>query len=79
MGFQASSQGEQEKSEISAIFNQYKNTLDDFIDSLDDTSDTEPPAILRQIIMPNGDIPDLRDNASDLKEDGDFLDDGPHG
>lgn len=79
MGFHASSQGEQEKSEISAIFNQYKNILDDFIDSLDDTSDTELLAILKQIIMPNGDIPDPRDNASDLKEDKDFLDDKPHG
>ena len=51
--------------------------LDDLVNSLDDSSDTEPSAMLRQIVMPNGDIPNLKDNVNSLKDNGNFLGDRP--
>lgn len=62
-----------------AISNQYKDTLDNLIDSSDNSSNTNPPAILRQIVVLSNDIPSLRDNASGFKEDKNILDDGPQG
>lgn len=67
----------QEKSEIVAIPNWYKDTLDNFIDDSDHNSDIEPPAILREIVVLSGNIPDLRDNPKSLKKDRDFLGNGP--
>lgn len=48
--------------------------LDDLIDSLDNSSDTELLAISRQIDVSNNNIPDLRDSIYSFKEDGVFLD-----
>lgn len=67
---------EQEKSEILAISNQYNNTLNDLIDSLDDSSNTKLLFMSRQIVVPSGNISDLGDNASGFKKNGDFLGDG---
>ena len=39
-----------------------------------DRSDIEYPAILRQIDLPNNDIPDFKDNPNDLEMDNDLLD-----
>ena len=38
--------------------------LDDLIDSLDDSSDIEPSAILRQIFVQSDNISNLKNNAS---------------
>lgn len=48
--------------------------LNDFINSLDDTSDIKLPAMSRQIIISNNDIPSFKDYTSGLKEDRKFLD-----
>lgn len=51
----------------------YKDMLDDFINSLDNSSDIEPLAILKQIHIWNNNIPGLGDSASGLKEKKDLL------
>lgn len=47
--------------------------LDNLIDNLDNSSDTEFPAMLRQIVVPSSDIPSFRDNANGLEENRNFL------
>ena len=48
----------------------------DRVNSLDDNSDTELPAMIRQIIVPSNDIPNHRNYVSSgLEENKDFLDD----
>lgn len=51
--------------------------LYNLVDSLDNSLGTEPLAMSRQIIVPSGNIPDPRDNASSFKENRDFLSDRP--
>ena len=60
----------QEKSKILSIPNKYKNTLEDLVNSLD----VEHLTILRQIDLPNNNIPTCKDNSSDSKIDNDFSD-----
>ena len=59
-----------------AILNQFKDTLDDLVDSSNDSSDTGPSAILRQVDVSNNDIPDPGDSASGLEEGRDILKNG---
>lgn len=75
MGTQTNSWGGQEKLESLAISNQYKKMLNNFINSLNNSSDIKLSAMLRGIVMSISNIPNLGDNASGLKEDGNFLDD----
>ena len=53
-----------------SIFNKYKDTLEDFIDSLD----VEHPAISRQINLLSNDIPGSSNDPSDSKIDNHFSD-----
>lgn len=55
------------------ISNQYKDMLDEFIDSLDNSLDIKPSAMLKQIIMPSRDILNLRDNSKSLEVNNDLL------
>lgn len=63
--------GRQEKSEILAIPNQYKDTLDNLINNLDDSSDNGLLAMLRWIVISNGHILSPENNKSKFVE-GDF-------
>ena len=47
--------------------------LDEFIDSLDNSLDIKPSAMLKQIIMPSRDILNLRDNSKSLEVNNDLL------
>lgn len=47
--------------------------LDNLINSLDDSSDTEPIAMSKQIDISSNDIPNPRNSASSLKEKRDLL------
>ncbi len=68
--------GRQEKAEILAIPNRFKDTLDDLVDSSNDSSDTEPSAILRQVDVSSDDIPGPGDSASGLEEGRDISKNG---
>lgn len=58
------------------IPNRFKDTLDDLVDSSDDSSDTEPSAILRQVDMLSDGIPGPGDSASGLEEKRDISKNG---
>lgn len=47
--------------------------LDTFIDISDDSLDTEPLAILKQIDILNNNISNLKDSANDLKKERDLF------
>lgn len=51
--------------------------LDNLVDSLDNSLDTKPQVMSREIVMLSNNIPDLRNNASGFKEHRDFWGDGP--
>lgn len=51
-----------------AILNQFKDTLDDLVDSSNDSFDTELLAILKQVDVSSNDIPSPRDSPSGLEE-----------
>lgn len=64
--------GNKEKSEILIIFNQYKDTLDNLIDSLDNNSDIKLLAILKWIDILSNNILGLENSTSSLKKKNDF-------
>lgn len=55
------------------ISNYFKDTIDNLIDSLNDSSDTEPKAILRQVDVSSNGISDPGNSASGLKKGRDIL------
>lgn len=59
-----------------AIFNQYKNTLNNFINRSNNSSDTEFSAILRQIDILSNNIPSFENGASNLKRERNLLRNG---
>lgn len=59
-----------------AIFNQYKNIFNELVNSLDNSLDTKPPRMLKQIDISNNDIPGPRNSANGLKETGNLLNNG---
>lgn len=55
------------------ISNYFKDTIDDLVDSLNDSSDTKPKAILRQVDVSNNGISVSGNSASGLKKRRDIL------
>lgn len=51
--------------------------LDNLINNLNDSFNTELPNISMQIVIPSSDISDLEDNANSFEKDGNFLGNEP--
>ena len=68
--FSSKQLGGQEKSKILSIPNNYKNILEDLVNSLD----VEYLAISKQIDLSSNNIPNSKNNLSDPKMNNDLLD-----
>lgn len=60
-------------SEIMPISHQFKDTLDDIIDSFDEGFDTKTSAKLRQIYLSSNDILGPEESKKDLYKERNFL------
>lgn len=65
--------GKKKKLEVLAILNQYKDMHDDFINSLNDSSDSEPSAMSNQVNMLSNNMPGLENSISSLQNKRNFL------
>lgn len=63
----------QKRSELLAISNQYKDTLDDFINISDDGLNTEAPAKMRQIYRSSNDISSSKEEDKDFNDERNIL------
>lgn len=55
------------------IPNEFKDTLNDFVNIFDDVSDTEAPFEIRRICISSNNILGLREREKDLKREKNFL------